>query len=510
MGEVFLATHVALGRSVALKTLKPEVAANRDLTERFFAEARAVNIIRHENIVECTDLVNDPGGRSYIVMELLEGRTLGAAITDASRIPVRRAARIAAQIADAIGAAHDKGIVHRDLKPENVYLIRRAGSNDYVKVLDFGIARLRPDLGGASATQSGALIGTPAYMSPEQVRGEKAGPLSDVYALGVIVFHMLTGRLPFDASSMSMMLVAQLQETPPRVDTLVPEIPRAVADLVARALSKDAAARPRDMATFRTSFLEASGLPSDVNASLLDSSPSWPRPDTQPPTRTGLEPTLLPSAVGQSSIAASAGQVVERKPPRRTGTLIGVGLVAIGGIAVALFTIGPWASDGAPTELATLPLGVVDGVPPPPKPELKPVASPKPDPVTEPKSEPTPTVTPQEPPKPEARKPDPPKPMTKKPELPKPEIKKPDLTKPENKKPEQKPEQKPEPKLEAAKPVVDPPALDCSLAHFVRVYSPQCNKAEVKNALVRLKTCRDQAKLHFDYSDVKQSLLGCL
>ena len=195
MGEVFLATHVALGRPVAIKTLKPEVAADRSLTERFFAEARAVNIIRHENIVECTDLVHDPSGRSYIVMELLEGRTLGAAIRDAQRIPSRRAARIGAQIAEAIGAAHDKGIVHRDLKPENIYLIKRAGSSDYVKVLDFGIARLRPELGGVSATQSGALIGTPAYMSPEQVRGERVGPAADIYALGVILFHMLAGRL---------------------------------------------------------------------------------------------------------------------------------------------------------------------------------------------------------------------------------------------------------------------------------------------------------------------------
>src|SRR5689334_13860013 len=168
MGEVYLAVHEALGRPVALKTLKPAVAADRSLTERFFAEARAVNIIRHENIVECTDLVDDPTGTSYIVMELLEGRTLAAAIREAGKMPPRRAARIAAQIAEAIGAAHHKGIVHRDLKPDNVFLIRRAGTGDYVKVLDFGIARLRPDMAGVGATQSGALIGTPAYMSPEQ------------------------------------------------------------------------------------------------------------------------------------------------------------------------------------------------------------------------------------------------------------------------------------------------------------------------------------------------------
>src|SRR5688500_2548907 len=123
MGEVYRAEHEALARPVAIKTLKPHVAADRSLMERFVAEARAVNIIRHENIVECTDLVNEPGGTSYIVMELLEGTTLAGAIRAAGRLPAKQAARIAAQIADAIGAAHGKGIVHRDLKPENVFLI---------------------------------------------------------------------------------------------------------------------------------------------------------------------------------------------------------------------------------------------------------------------------------------------------------------------------------------------------------------------------------------------------
>jgi serine/threonine protein kinase len=254
MGEVYVAVHEALGRHVAIKKLKPHVAADQTMTERFFAEARAVNIIRHENIVECTDMVSE-GGTSYIVMELLEGKTLSDAIRAVNQMPPARAVKIAAQIADALAAAHAKGIVHRDLKPDNVFLIKRAGTSDYVKVLDFGMARLRPDLGGVQSTQSGALIGTPAYMSPEQARGEKVGPSADIYALGVVVFHMLTGQLPFAAASLTMMLIAIVQETPPSVDKLAKDVPKPLVDLVRRCLDKDVAKRPADMATLRKELL---------------------------------------------------------------------------------------------------------------------------------------------------------------------------------------------------------------------------------------------------------------
>jgi serine/threonine-protein kinase len=330
MGEVLLAVHEALARPVAIKILKPAVAADRSLTDRFFAEARAVNIIRHENIVECTDLVQEPNGRSYIVMELLEGKTLSAAIRAAGRIPARRTARIAAQIADAIGAAHAKGIVHRDLKPDNVFLIRRAGSNDYVKVLDFGIARLKPDLGGVGATQSGALIGTPAYMSPEQARGEKVGPGADVYALGVIVFHMLTGELPFAATSLPLMLVAHLQHTPPRADEIAPEVPRAMADLVARALSKEPSDRPADMAAFRRELLEAAGLPAEVGTSLVESSPKIEIGVALAATAPGSSPALSKAVLG-STLSAATGQVAQPTPKRSKLRWIAAG----GGIAAA-------------------------------------------------------------------------------------------------------------------------------------------------------------------------------
>jgi tRNA A-37 threonylcarbamoyl transferase component Bud32/predicted methyltransferase len=317
MGQVFRATHTALSRVVAIKMLKPEVAADPALTERFFAEARAVNIIRHENIVECTDLVHDPSGRSYIVMELLEGRTLGAAAREAGRMPVPRAARIMAQIADAIGAAHGKGIIHRDLKPENVFLIQRAGSADYVKVLDFGIARLRPEVDGTTATQTGAPSGTPAYMSPEQVRGNPAVPASDIYALGVIAFQLVTGRLPFEQKAMSAMLAAQLEQPAPRADALA-TVSTAFADAIDRALAKDPAKRPADMAAFRRALLVAAGLPTDpVRPAPIDLEASTTTGVRKPapvervepadaPRRRPRWPWLIAAAIAASGLAIAA------------------------------------------------------------------------------------------------------------------------------------------------------------------------------------------------------------
>lgn len=382
MGEVFLAVHEALGRQVALKKLKPHVAVDRAMTERFFAEARAVNIIRHENIVECTDLVNE-GGTSYIVMELLEGKTLSIAIRQAKQLPALRAAKIAAQIADALSAAHSKGIVHRDLKPDNVFLIKRAGSADYVKVLDFGMARLRPELGGVGATQSGALIGTPAYMSPEQARGEKVGPAADIYALGVVLFHMLTGQLPFAAESLTMMLIQIVQEMPPRIDKVAKDVPPALVALVARCLDKDASKRPPDMATLRRELFEAVGLPvetaqsvaasqsplasRDASIALTETMESGARPDVNPLAETsapglaqksalGLGATTAPVWSGQSSLTAAAAELTtapKRRPRRQLLAAAGGALAVVLGLGVVV--VNKDSSESKPLTPATKP-----------------------------------------------------------------------------------------------------------------------------------------------------------
>jgi serine/threonine protein kinase len=401
MGEVFLAVHEALGRQVAIKKLKPQVAADRAMTERFFAEARAVNIIRHENIVECTDLVNE-AGTSYIVMELLEGKTLSNAIRQAKQMPPVRAVKIAAQIADALSAAHTKGIVHRDLKPDNVFLIKRAGSSDYVKVLDFGMARLRPELGGVQATQSGALVGTPAYMSPEQARGERVGPPADIYALGVVLFHMLTGQLPFTADSLTMMLIQIVQETPPSVDKLAKDIPRPLVELVRRCLEKDADKRPVDMATLRRELFESVGLPVETTQSVMGSqSPlsadaaamamgetlDSARPVVSALAETsapGLAATTAPVWSGQSSLTAAAAEVSTAPKTRPRWPLIagGVGAVAVAVIVGVSMMGGSQSNDPKPSPApATQPVAAPAAAVTPPAP---PVAAPVAEPTTRP------------------------------------------------------------------------------------------------------------------------------
>ncbi|MCC6995977.1 MAG: protein kinase [Deltaproteobacteria bacterium] len=335
MGRVYRAVHESLGREVAIKALKPAAAAEPTLVERFLAEARAVNLIRHENIVECEGLVQDADG-AYIVMELLAGQTLGAALHASGRFPPERAVAIVLQIADALAAAHDKGIVHRDLKPENVFLIRRAGSDDYVKVLDFGIARLRPDLGQIAATQSGTLVGTPAYMAPEQARGERASAQSDVYALGVVLFQLVTGRLPLSGATMPLMFVATLNQRPPRADAVVPVLAPALAEVIDRTLAKEPGARPPGMAALRRELETALGLAAQGSQATPPRRPTDSAVD-------GLAPTLLPSATG----ARSRG--------RRPLAWAAAGAVVVAALAALMLGWGRarrGGSGGVPTPLA--------------------------------------------------------------------------------------------------------------------------------------------------------------
>ncbi len=241
MGKVYLAEHLSLGRRVALKVLRPEMGRHPELVQRFVQEARAVNRSRHPHIVEVFDLVQEPG-RTWFVMELLEGRSLRE-IGKEAPIPVRETVRHVRQAADALAAAHAVGVVHRDVKPDNLF-VTAAG----VKVLDFGVARVRDQQRLVPrTTQVGQVVGTPLWMSPEQVLGHDVDAKADVYSLATVLYVMLLRRFPFEGATMSDIVLQRLRRdpTPIAAQSVGGElIPGGLRRLVDRALNRDAAARP--------------------------------------------------------------------------------------------------------------------------------------------------------------------------------------------------------------------------------------------------------------------------
>ncbi|MDF1561471.1 MAG: serine/threonine protein kinase [Deltaproteobacteria bacterium] len=251
MGTVYLAIHQRLGRKVALKTLHPEFATNPTAVRRLFAEARAVNQIQHENIVEITDFV-ETGQLKYYIMELLDGRDLAEIQLEETHLSIARAIRIGVQIADTLEAVHAGGIVHRDLKPANVFLIERSGRPDFVKLLDFGVAKLmdQPKGDAMSRTAAGAIVGTPDYMSPEQAAGKPVDHRTDIYSLGVILYEMVGGQKPFKANSLGELVVKHLTITPTRpskLKDLPHEIPAELERIILSCLEKDASRRPQSI-----------------------------------------------------------------------------------------------------------------------------------------------------------------------------------------------------------------------------------------------------------------------
>ncbi len=256
MGNVFLAHHPVIGKRVALKVIHPELASNEEMIARFFNEARAVTQIGHENIVDVQDFGQTPDGDSFIVMELLEGFSLGDKLKHEGALSIPRATHIALQLADGLAAAHARGIIHRDLKPDNIFLIPRGGDPDFVKILDFGLAKLSgPSQAMSHQTKTGSLLGTPHYMAPEQAENvKKVDNRADVYSLGCILFQMLTGRVPFPGEGFGEVLVRHVREPPPLPSRLNPAVPPALEKIVLHALAKKPEFRFASMDEFRSAL----------------------------------------------------------------------------------------------------------------------------------------------------------------------------------------------------------------------------------------------------------------
>lgn len=246
MGVVYAARHVVIGKRCAVKILRSEVASDPEIAERFLQEARAASSIGNPHIIDISDFGRFPDGTTYFVMEYLEGQPLSGLIKEQGCIAPDRIVHIARQIASGVGAAHARGIVHRDLKPDNIMLTGRSSTPDFVKILDFGIAKVSA---GPKVTMAGRLFGTPYYMSPEQAGGGAVDCRTDVYALGVIMYEMASGRVPFDGDTLMGILTQHLYQkpVPPRELVGGAELPPGLEGIILKALAKEPAQRYQTM-----------------------------------------------------------------------------------------------------------------------------------------------------------------------------------------------------------------------------------------------------------------------
>ena len=372
MGRVYRAVQPEIGARVAVKVLSNELVHNQEAVDRFFAEARAVNLIRHERIVNVLDLARLPDGRPYIVMEYLDGASLAAVLEKRGPLPLGTLVELALQILDALGAAHAKGIVHRDLKPDNIY-ISPAG---HPKVLDFGIAKLEAKQPGVEGTRLGAIMGTPHYISPEQALGGAIDARADLYSMGVILYEAATGKKPFDADSMFELLRQHIDAPPPSPRQLRPDMPPAYEQVILKALAKDPAQR----------YARAD----EMAAALVEASATLP-PDAWQPLRVTTE---TPVARPPSSLSRARSTA---RPPSRRRRGWAVAFAAIFGVAALGAAVVAVLLNGAPKPPDPVP------VPPTPLVETRPpdaalVSTPNPNP----NPNPNPTIRRPRPPIPSA------------------------------------------------------------------------------------------------------------
>jgi serine/threonine-protein kinase len=329
MGAVYLAQHPFMGRKAAVKVLRRELAQDRGLVERFMNEARAANAIHHPNIIDIIDVGQLPSGIPYLMMEFLEGESLARRIEREGRFPVDAAIDVAMQTASALQAAHSKEIVHRDLKPDNLFLVPDEGQpfGFRVKVLDFGIAKLRGELSGSGEkTQTGSVMGTPPYMSPEQCRGitEEIDHRTDIYALGIILYEMVVGRPPFMSTGWGEVVLMHVTKPPQPPRERNPEVSQELQAIILKALAKPREDRFATMAELQAALRIAAGrsgsLPGTAGV-------------TGPAGTMGRPSTTLNAAAGE--VTPATLRVAARPVWRRPSVLV-TGVLAAAGAAVAI------------------------------------------------------------------------------------------------------------------------------------------------------------------------------
>lgn len=328
MGTVYRVRHRVLGRPFALKVLRADLSRDSDLGVRFTREAKAAASISHPNVVQITDFGSLPSGQPYFVMELLVGEPVSSVIHRGGPIPAARAVRMLLQIVEALAAAHAAGIVHRDLKPDNIFVSATSSGEEIVKVLDFGLAKVA---GQSRLTKAGLVFGTPHYMSPEQASGGTVDERTDLYALGVVMYEMFTGRVPFEADTYMGVLTKHLyvSPTPPSVHLGGPAELGALEQVILRCLEKKPEKRYPSMAALATELKRVASF-SDVGELTIEPAvPAEPRA----PHRLADE-LELPSAAELELALGRRRTESPRLPPWAAGASFGVGAAIV---AFAIF-----------------------------------------------------------------------------------------------------------------------------------------------------------------------------
>ena len=334
MGTVYLAEHVKMGRKSALKVMNPGMVHDADAISRFNREAANASKISHPNVAAVYDFGETEDGLIFLAMEFIEGPSLTKVIEDAGFLPAHRAAEITRQASEALSVAHDMGIVHRDLKPDNIMLAKGREGADVVKVVDFGIAKAGADE-GQKVTKTGMVVGTPEYMSPEQLSGDKLDGRSDTYSLALVAFNMMTGKLPFPGATSQETMIARLMENPRQLSEMKPEIPwtAEVQAVMDRALARASEDRYQTAAEFgRELFAAVQTMPTTADVTSahtavmapasVPKTAAEPRPKPVPATRVGTSPPM-PNTAAVPAVTKS-----------RTGLYgsIGSGVLVVGAL----------------------------------------------------------------------------------------------------------------------------------------------------------------------------------
>ena len=368
MGAVYMGEHPLIGKQVAVKVLLDDLVANEALVTRFFHEAKAANDIRHQNIVDIVDFgkIEKPGGASghivYLIMELLEGQSLAARL-DSKRLSLDEVRHILQQCCSGLAASHAKGIIHRDLKPDNLFLVRRGSDENFVKILDFGIAKLTSTSSTSNKTRTGTLIGTPAYMSPEQCAGRSTiDARSDIYALGIVMYEMLTGHVPFKGEGFGDIVVAHLTETAKKPSELRADIPPAFDAIVMKAINKEVEGRFQSMEEFRVAlsdpeaFARSPSAVAEVAAVMAAATATLPVPAepaapsitsavTKMPSQSEGVATIIAVKKKNTTLSGAASESEVREPARsgggrRVAVIGGVGAVVAAAAVLAIVKLG--------------------------------------------------------------------------------------------------------------------------------------------------------------------------